>query len=330
MSLLLMALGVATGTITALPLAVGIIAKIVVVNPLYTLTHSHLTFSQFIMGWVAGMIGFSLLYHTVKNALAAFRTKKISQRMHMALPSVGKRKIREPYTLLLLPPILFFWYHQFSMLSIIYLITATSISIYFLALIAARIGLAPLGRFATFVMFPGLLLFNFSAIQITLVSTFVELAGGILADSLFGRKSAQLLNIKRAGIITAQVLGLLTGAITISITFWFLAKANMIGTPPLIAQRSAMRALLVTAYQFDIGPILFGALFSWMLSFTRVNQVLAITAFLMPPQYVLPLLAGSLVSRLPYDQEKYYPFWAGIYSTSSFMLALRSVIGANF
>lgn len=330
MSLLLIALGFATGTITALPLAIGTIANIVLVNPLYTLMYSHLTFSQFIMGWVAGMIGFSLLYHCLKNGFAYIYTRKMPQTLRIALPPITKSHILKPYTLLLFLPIVFFAYHQFSPLSIIYLLAGTSISIYILALIAARIGLAPLGRFATFVMIPGLLLFNFSPLQLTFVSTFVELSGGILCDSLFGRKTAQLLNIKPSSIIAAQVLGLITGAITISITFWFLAKAHMIGSPPLIAQRSAMRALLVTGYQFNIGPILFGALFSGLLTFTRINQVLIITAFLMPPQYVLPLLVGSLLSRLPHDREKYYPFWAGIYSTSSFMLALRSIFGATF
>jgi len=327
MSLLLMALGVATGTLTALPLLVGTITKFFIVSPLYVLTHAHLTFSQFVMGWVAGMIGFSFVYHLIKNMRTSFDKNKVKSGIPTTLLATIKHKFKEPYTLLLLLPIFFFWYHQFSLVSIIYLIAATSISIYILALIAARIGLAPLGRFATFVMVPGLVLFRFSALQITLVSTFVELAGGILADSLFGRKSAQLLNTKRSEVITAQVLGLITGAITLSITFWLLAKAQLIGLPPLIAQRSAMRALLVTVYTFEAGPILFGALFAWILSFTRINQVLTITAFLMPPQYILPLLIGSLVSRLPYNREEYYPFWAGIYSTSSFILALRSIMG---
>ena len=53
-------------------------------------------------------------------------------------------------------------------------------------------GIATFPAYATFVMVPGMMLFGYDAIQITLVSTFVEICGGVAVEILFGRKVGQL------------------------------------------------------------------------------------------------------------------------------------------
>ena len=52
--------------------------------------------------------------------------------------------------------------------------------------------MAPVARFATFVMMPALFIFTTNNEQLTIISTFVEVCGGVAVDVLFGRKLAQL------------------------------------------------------------------------------------------------------------------------------------------
>src|SRR5207253_248237 len=137
-----------------------------------------------------------------------------------------------------------------------------------------------------------------SPIQVTLLACFVELFCGIAVDTMFGRKLQKLTGVSRSKIITAQIIGLIASAITVSLIIWFVSNNGLLAKPPLIAQRAYTRSLLVKVHDFDINLILIGMLYSAILYFFTINPVLVISGLLMPLDYIIPLVIGGLISML--------------------------------
>jgi len=132
----------------------------------------------------------------------------------------------------------------------IYLIVLTLIYTYQIVTIAGKIGLALLGRFATFVMVPAMFLFNVDAVQLVFIATFVEVCGGVATDILFGRKMARLSSIDQAQIKRYQYLGLVVSALSVGVIFWLLINQLHLGSSQLFAQRAQARQLLIHAKHF--------------------------------------------------------------------------------
>src|SRR5207253_10315175 len=132
----------------------------------------------------------------------------------------------------------FFSYLQLSWIAQLYLIVFTAWCTYEIAYQAGKIGLAPLGRFATFVMVPALLLFNMSIVHLVIIAAFVEICGGVAADVLFGRKLARNAHIDSHVVERYQWLGLVISALTVGIVFWLLISHFHLGSPELFALKS--------------------------------------------------------------------------------------------
>lgn len=171
-------------------------------------------------------------------------------------------------------------------------------------------------------------MFGYSALQITLVSVYVEVAGGVACDALFGRKMARLASIKPSVIETYQWLGLLVSVFTIGIVFWLYISHFGLGLEPgaLAATKAASRALLVSVQSFDVGALILGLIVGYALSFTKINTALLLGGILSPVEYTLMLVAGGMSTYLVKDKEEWYPFWSGVFAASSLWMLVRAFI----
>ena len=142
-------------------------------------------------------------------------------------------------------------------------------------------GIAPLGRFVHIRHDSGLLLFGFTALQITLLAAFVEISCIVAVDSMFGQKVAQLGSLSRNSMMHYQWIGLLVSALTIGAIFWLLISHFELGSPELIASRAQSRAVLIQAFNFDYMVMLLGFLFSYSLKFIGINATLVFGGLLM-------------------------------------------------
>ena len=354
------AIGFTTGHVIALPLLVAVIARIFLVDPMHTLFFHHLSHIDFILAFGAGMaiqgalLGMidvpKSLSKTIKklgsfvplyslrsgfDAAQGLTHHRPSTRPPTALSECNESKgtngqkffkyIYKKFTalILLLIPIVFLTYFAFSLPAQIYLLSFTVICTYQLLIIAGKLGIAPLGRFATFVMIPGLLLFGFNALQITFLATFVEIAGVVAVDMMFGQKVAQLGSIEHPKMLLYQWLGLLISAISIGAIFWLLISHFGLGSPELIASRAQSRAVLVHAFNFDYVVMLLGFVFSYCLKFIGVNPTLVFGGLLMGLDTSLMLIAGGLSTYLVKEKEEHYPFWSGVYATNSIWIFIK-------
>jgi hypothetical protein len=205
-------------------------------------------------------------------------------------------------------------------------VVCSAITTYQIAAIAGRIGLALLGRFATFVMVPAMLMFNLNYAQIVFIATFVEMSGGVAADVLFGRKLAQLSDISHAKMRRYQVLGLLIASVSIGIIFWLLINHFGLGSSELFAYRAQSRQLLIQAKQFDYKVLVLGGVFGMILQSVKLNPMLVLGGLLMPLDMTLGLVFGGLLAAMAADKEEYYPFWSGVFAGNSLCMLLRAII----
>lgn len=324
---MLWAIGFVTGHVIAIPLLVGVISKIVIVDPAQLYFFPSITNSNFVLAFCSGMVvqGALLSFFDVPKSIA----RTIKQLFSRNTISTGATPERAPilmgvFVLIVMTGFLSFF--KFSLTAQVYLLLGAFICTYQLLIIAGKAGIAPLGRFATFVMVPGLMVFGYTAVQVTLVATFVELCGGIAVDVMFGRKMAQLAKIPRSTIQQYQLLGLLVSACSIGVIFWALITHFGLGSTELFAQRAQSRALLINAYSFDWLVVALGILFSFALKYTNVNSVLVLGGLLMPFDYSLPLIFGGLSTYLVKDKEAQYPFWSGVFAASSIMMIVRALL----
>ena len=355
------AIGFITGHVIALPLLVAVIARLFLIEPFHILFFNFLSRNDFILAFGAGMaiqgafLGIiempKILQKSVKNICNNFCIKLIwfdrlttngKKRTTTARPElvegfersngstnltgVEKRKFFLHIIALIIFSILFLTYFSFSFPAQLYLLLFTLLCTYQLIIIAGKFGIAPLGRFATFVMIPGLLIFEFNAIQATLLVTFIEVSGIAAVDMMFGKKVAQLASIERAHMMFYQWLGLLVSAISIGVIFWVLISHFGLGCPELIASRAQSRALLVHVFHFDYCVLLLGFLFSYTLKYIKINPTLVFGGLLMELDTSLLLIAGGLSTYVVKDKEEHYPFWSGIYATNSLWIFIKMLL----
>lgn len=327
------AIGFVTGHIIAVPLLFGLLSTIFVIEPLHyfypkltaliALNKESLSLRDFTIAFSSGIVvygaasGFMELPRLLHSFINKFRNYK--NQATQSIPLVLALST-------LLINLCFLIALKFSFISILYLILFTVVCTYQMMLIAGKIGLAPLGRFATFVMVPGMFLFNYTPLQVTLVATYVEIAGGAACDALFGRKMAQLASISSLKVQRYQWLGLLVSALAISIIFWLLINHFGIGNEPgtLPVSRAVGRALLINVKSFDLVVLCLGILFGYLIRFTKINSALMLGGILMPADVSLMLIAGGLSTYLVKDKEEYYPFWSGVFAANSLWMLLKA------
>lgn len=325
---MLISIGFVTGHVIALPLAVGALAKIVVIEPVHHYFFATLTSESFVLAFCSGIVligalqSFFDLPKMVRTGITTIKTKNVSSSYFTAIRSyISLESIFIGGFI-----VIFLSLFKFSFLSQLYLLIGSFLCAYNILLIAGKMGLAPLGRFATFVMVPALLLFGIDAIKVTFIATFVEVCCGVAADLLFGARMGQLAQIDYQEIRRYQLLGLLVSSCTIGIIFWLLIGHFGIGSEILIAQRAQARALLVTAHQFDWYVLALGMLFGWLLKKIKVNAVMVLGGLLMAPNISIALILGGVLALLVKNREEWEPFWSGVFATNSIIELVKTIV----
>ena len=327
---MLWAIGFVTGHVIALPLLIGAVIKIFVADPLRLAIFDHIGVDDFLFAFCSGIVTFGavLSLRDIPSFLHSFmvRWKKIDRSTLLDHVSV-KKALVVGFSVLALGLSTFLFWCNFSILSQFYLLGFTGLCVYQVALIAAKSGLAPIGRFATWVMVPGLLLFALSDFQVTIVSAFVEISCMVAVTVLTGKKMGQLAHLSEKKLTWYHVLGLILSAILTSAIFYVLIQYCGLGaTSPLIAQRCQSRALLVHASSFNMIVLLCGIVCGMFLHLVRVNSTMVLGGLLLPIDFSLLLIAGGVSTYLVPDKERYYPFWSGVFASSALWVVIRALI----
>jgi hypothetical protein len=324
------AIGFVTGHVIALPLAVGMFSNIILLNPMHTLFFIYLSSVEFTLAFCSGIVlcitvmSVLSMPHQIINGIKNGINK--IQQTDNALTIFSHKNNCLFFGIIAAGLMLFLSYFNFPWYVQLYLIVCSAITTYQIAAIAGRIGLALLGRFATFVMVPAMLIFPINYVHMVFIATFVEMAGGVAADVLFGRKLAQLSDVSRAVMRRYQLLGLIIASISIGIVFWLLVNHFGLGSPELFAYRAQSRQLLIQAQNFDYIVLALGALFGLLLQKMKCNPMLVLGGLLMPFDITFGLIAGGFIAMMSADKEEWYPFWSGVFASNSLCMLLRAIV----
>ncbi|MEX0848883.1 MAG: OPT/YSL family transporter [Candidatus Dependentiae bacterium] len=324
---MLWAIGFVTGHIIVVPLLVGSLSKILIIKPIHALFFDTMTIMEFVLAFCSGMVVSGVLGNFMPNKVVCFFNKyNVSQAKSLCgkLPPISRPLLCEGILLLVFISSVLF-YFGFSIVSQLYLLVFTFICTYQIIIIAGKIGLAQLGRFATFVLVPALFIFNLDVIQITIISTFVEATAGVAVDVLFGRKVVQLSGVSYGRAKKYQYIGLLVSCLVIGVVFWLLIRQFGLGSPELFAQRSQARQLLIDVKEFNYMVVLVGVIFGLILKRAKMSPMLVLGGLLMPLNITLGLVVGGLVSMLAKDREQWYPFWSGIFAANSIWMLIQAI-----
>ena len=281
---LLVSIGYIAGSIVMIPLSIGIASKILFMNPAYDYFFSYINYNDFSFAFISGMVIYGALMSLLE--LPKFFTKLFKnlnkEKTLGHIPFFGGAQTLQWICALAFIGAMLFWF-KFSLIAQVYLILFTALCTYQLLVIGGELGLAPVGRFATFVMMPAMMLFSLGDVQLTIISTFVEICGGVAVDVLFGRKLTQLSGIQTKKVRRFQWLGLLVSSLSVGFFFWILISKFGLGSAPLIAQRSHMRALTTLNFQhLDFYAMILGALYGTILKDFKISPIMVLGGILMP------------------------------------------------
>lgn len=333
---MLLAIGYVTGQVIAVPLLVGAAARIFLLEPLHTLFIPSLSCVEWTLAWCSGMI----LVGTIIDIMTVFKgwiihsrqliKTKLSQ-VNAPLFAYQLQKKEVLIKVVQLLGIIFFGYawlriFSFSFATVLYLIFGSLFCCYQIVLIAGKIGLAPMGRFATFMMMPALILFAVDATQAIFISTFVELCCGITVDLLTGRVIANYMEIEKKMVRRFQGMGLMISACCVGIIFLYLIRYCTLGSCQLFAYKAQARQLLLTAHNFDIRVLCAGGLFGYFLKKVGINPGLVLGGLLMPINISIGLIIGGFMALLAWNHEKGIPFWSGIFAGNSLLMVVNAFL----
>jgi len=347
---MLWALGFVTGHLVAIPLAVGVISKIMLVRPIHDLAFKDVAWMEFMITFCSGMVLASAIFGLFKTPKAlfqsiknSFKKKKLSPAFQVDQDGQSNQPVQadQPKKSFfaktnvietIIMSALFFGfltYFKFSFLSQLYIFLFSFICTYQISIIAGKIGLAPMGKFATFVMVPALFIFSLDYVQVVLIATFVGVCCGVVADILFGRKIAQLADISVSKVKFYQYLGVIVSSLFVGVVFLFLIKHFQLGSKQLFAIRAQNRWMLINtlknATSFNYYVLILGVIFGFVLSKARVSPLLVLGGLFMPINITLGLVIGGIGALFVKNRERMYPFWSGVYAAGSIWMLIRAI-----
>jgi len=337
------AIGYITGSLITLPLILGACSKIFIVDVINNLFFKNISSVSFILAFCSGMVlcgavlGMSDLPKLLKGLIKEFLKSKDSDKQNLLFQKnnpfdslcslrVTGGKLTVPMLLIIVLNFAFFTYFNFSPIVSVYVILFTAVCAFQITAIAGKIGLAQLGRFATFVMVPAMFLFKLSFMQLTIIATFVEVCGGVTADLLFGKKLAHLSGIDNKRVKKYQLVGIVLSSISVGIIFWVLINQFSLGSSTLFVQRSQARALLINAINFNYCVLFLGFIFGYILKKIKMNPMLVLGGLLMPFNISLGLILGSFFNFILTKKENWEPFWSGVFASNSIWVLIKALI----
>jgi len=336
---MLLAIGFITGHVIAQPLIIGLLSKILVIEPLhYLYTHSPLfnhaliKAGDFTISFGSGIVLFSASQGLIgapkalRNSLTVIKNYRYGSSVPIQSSIPASKNTLAAVGAILLLNILFLSFFTFSCIAQGYLLLFTFLCMYEIALIAGKMGIAPLGRFATIVMVPGMLMFGLNALQITLVATFVEIACGVTCDALFSQRMAAITEIPAHTIRRAQWFGLIISSLSAGIIIFLLIKSFGLGPDTILpATRASSRAALVAIQRFDVIVLLFGFVFGYLLTLIKASPMLVFGGIFMPVPFSLLLIMGGFLTYATRNKEAYYPLWSGVFAANSLWMVIQAL-----
>lgn len=328
---LLWAIGFVTGHVVAVPLAAGAFIKFFFMEPINRIWFAELPSMEFVLAFCSGLVLAGALVGLIETpkilwkAVQRIRAGRGASEQTLSSWQSNRSYVLE-LLLLVIPMSVFLSMMGLSVVVQAYLLLFTFICTYQMVVVAGKIGLAQLGRYATFVMVPAMFLFDLKVEQLIIIATFVELSGGVATDILFGRKLAHLAHLPAKMVRRYQYFGLIISALTVGVVFWLFINHFTLGSAELFAYKAQSRALLINVKNFNYIVLGIGFMLGMVLKQVRMNPALVLGGLLMPVNISLGLIVGGLSALWAKDKEEWFPFWSGVFASNSLWMLINTIL----
>lgn len=187
-------------------------------------------------------------------------------------------------------------------------------------------GLAPFGRFASFVMFPAIAIFALDNFQTTLLCIFVGVACAAAASLTIQRGVALLSQVEDSQVDLHHWLGVAICALAAGIVFWLLCSNLELGTHELFAQRGKTRAIMISIQSFNKILVFLGILFGWAVQKFGLSITMVFGGLMMPKDLTLGLIAGALFRNFLEKTPSWENFWTGVFVGESVLVTALLIV----
>ncbi len=319
------AIGFITGHMLLKPLVVGLISQIILLGPLHSHFFGSLSAKDLSLAFCSGMVLASTVYGMYGSIMRLIRVRKnTASGLGQLMPLIVRNNalLAEGLAVWSAACALFlFCGMPFS--AIVNTLVLGTVCIYQMVGVAARTGLAPLGRFATFVMVPAMIFCTADVWHLTVISLFVACAGGVAVDILFSHVYVYKLQGNANRVWRYQYVGLVVGALVCGAAFFFFVTHFPLGSSTLFAHKAQTRALLFSYASVDFYALFGGFVFGALLTVLRYDPLFVLGGILMPLNLSLGLITGGLLSLCVHSRERYEPFWSGVFAANSLWMMLK-------
>ncbi len=323
---MLISIGFVTGHVIAFPLFVGVLMRFICVDVIRLYWFNVCTPLNFSLAFCTGIIMQSIFVSFYKPVRFLF-SKNMQQDLCALFKAIKMFNYHHCGIFLSLAFIsLGAYYYCFSIFFILYAIFTTMVAVYFMVILAAKTGLAYLGRFATFVMVPAMMIFKCSWLQLIVLSTFVEIAGGVAVDVLSGRKIVQLAGLHDNRFVVIQWIGLLVASVATGFVLWGLCTYLQLGSSELAGYKAHARALLLNLNSFEIVPVILGFCAGAFCSLLQINTGTLLGGILMPLETAIGLIMGGTISFFVKNKDFWYPLASGVFAANSLYMIIKAFL----
>jgi len=320
------AIGFITGHLIMIPLVIGAVSRVLLLDPVHAVWFSSLSSMDFILAFCSGMVVATTVRGVWDSARRFMRARATSANGIRAMwhTIVDTKAWLLEGIIIMLATGAYVFYYGMPILAYIHLIVFSAVCTYQMLVVAGKMGIAPLGQFATFVMMPAMVLFTHDVWHLTIISVFVAACGGVAVDVLFSRRLARLSNISIQSMKRYQYIGLVVSAVVVGVVFVVLVRALPLGSAELFAHKAQMRALLFKCGDFNIAVLVIGGIFGLLLDVLRCNAMLVLGGVLMPLNLSFGLVCGGLLAYCVKNRERYEACASGVFAANSIWMVVRA------
>lgn len=331
----MLAVGYTIGSKIIAPLIIGIVCKDLLIKPLACLTQTGvLKFFSTVddLSLTAAFCGGMILFEVLNSFFGSINRTNAQKLLNRFFNTEEKlfTKIKNLLKSRLLPALLvsvaMLSMFGFSPIQAIFISVGSIISSIEISRFVLGYGLAPFGRFATFIMFPAIALFTMGGLQTTLLCVFVGIACAAAANLTIQNGISKLKNIDAVELKIHHWLGILISSLSVGIIFWLLCTNLKIGTSELFAQRGRIRAIMIATPEFNRWFMLLGGFFGFLMKKLNFPITMVFGGLMMPKDLTIGLILGAFFRKILAKTQKIENFWTGVFIGESIFITIALII----
>jgi len=323
MAPLLSSVGFMTSLNTSVPILIGLITRVVILQMVHIYIPNNLTDHAFLITFCSGMLFSWFVTYSInfwnKKTLDywknnSFFLKVISQKWFAIWYLVTAAALF----------ILFTYWGMNVLLTFFILVMLMWIARYMVDIIS-EVGIIEIDTYVWFVLLSVVYFIPTASLSIIALSVFSMICLGLVIDFVFSYKLADLSGIDYKVITKYQVIAVITSACSAGLIFWYLNHVFDLGSFDLMANKAHEFDSIIKYGKYNYKIFLAGFGFTLFLRhFTK--HILTITGgVLMSPFVSAILIASGAFARLIKNREKLYPVCFGVYAGHMLWMILAAL-----